>query len=97
MRRFHHLLTGDADATDKGRAQNIGVGQVAQALTSIGEANAHGLAAIVSNYYTTAESITYANELNGHLATAKPFVIDTRSLETDRARVGRPAGSGTVS
>ncbi|MFF1817595.1 glycoside hydrolase family 6 protein [Kribbella sp. NPDC058245] len=66
-----------ADATNKGWGSGIGTGELASRLTSIGVANAHGLAVNVSNYYRTAETITFMNELNSHLSTPKPFVIDT--------------------
>lgn len=65
------------DAANKGWGANIGIDKMAQRLTSVGIANAHGFSVNVSNYYTTAESITYANALNGYLSAAKPFVIDT--------------------
>ncbi|MEJ1105558.1 MULTISPECIES: glycoside hydrolase family 6 protein [unclassified Kribbella] len=66
-----------ADATNKGWGEYITLEQVADSLTKIGVQNAHGLAVNVSNYYDTPQSITYANALNGHLSSAKPFVIDT--------------------
>ncbi|TDD57383.1 endoglucanase [Kribbella antibiotica] len=66
-----------ADATNKGWGTSIGIAQMAANLNSIGLQNAHGLAVNVSNYYTTAETITYMNDLNNQLATPKPFVIDT--------------------
>ncbi|WP_405057166.1 glycoside hydrolase family 6 protein [Kribbella sp. NBC_01505] len=66
-----------ADATNKGWGTGIGAGELAARLNSIGIANAHGVAINVSNYYTTAETIAFANDLNSHWATPKPFVIDT--------------------
>jgi endoglucanase len=74
------------DAANKGWAATIGTAEMARRLTAVGVANAHGFSVNVSNYYTTAETITYANELNGYLAAAKPFVIDT-------SRNGNGAGS----
>jgi endoglucanase len=65
------------DATNKGWGEYIGIGQVADNLEAVGLQNAHGLAINVSNYYTTAETVTYANQLNSQLAAPKPFVIDT--------------------
>jgi endoglucanase len=65
------------DAANKGWGSIIGIDKMAERLASVGLANAHGFAVNVSNYYTTAESITYANAINGYLTTAKPFVVDT--------------------
>ncbi|GAA0590600.1 endoglucanase [Kribbella sandramycini] len=64
-----------ADATNKGWAEEIGVPELAARLNSIGVANAHGLATNVSNYYGTAETVAFANDLAGRLG--KPFIVDT--------------------
>ncbi|MFD4672599.1 glycoside hydrolase family 6 protein [Lentzea sp. NPDC058450] len=50
---------------------------IAYRLNEAGVANIRGFSVNVSNYYTTSQSITYANQVNGFLPAAKPFVIDT--------------------
>ncbi|MEV0284480.1 glycoside hydrolase family 6 protein [Kribbella sp. NPDC050820] len=50
---------------------------MAERLTNVGVANAHGFSVNVSNYYDTAKSVQYAGWINDHLATQKPFVVDT--------------------
>ncbi|TDD13971.1 endoglucanase [Kribbella turkmenica] len=60
---------------------------MAQRLTRVGVGNAHGFSLNVSNYYTTAETIPFADAINDGLAADKPFVIDT-------SRNG--AGAGTT-
>jgi endoglucanase len=65
------------DAANSGWGASIGVGKLAQWLGEVGVANAHGFAVNVSNYYYTQQSVDYANALNSHLGSAKPFVIDT--------------------
>jgi endoglucanase len=66
------------DAANAGWGANIGTAKLAGWLSEVGVANAHGFAVNVSNYYyTSPDSIGYANELNSHLGSAKPFVVDT--------------------
>ncbi|MET9224431.1 glycoside hydrolase family 6 protein [Lentzea sp. NPDC003310] len=50
---------------------------MAYRLNEAGVANIRGFSVNVSNYYTTSQSITYANAVNGFLGTARPFVVDT--------------------
>jgi len=66
-----------ADATNKGWGYGITLPILADRLDLAGVAKAHGLAVNVSNYYFTSESVAYANDLNTHLTTPKPFIVDT--------------------
>ena len=66
-----------ADATNKGWGYDIKLPILADRLNKAGVAKAHGLAANVSNYYFTNESVAFVNDLNTHLTTPKPFIIDT--------------------
>ncbi|TDC25252.1 glycoside hydrolase family 6 protein [Kribbella albertanoniae] len=66
-----------ADATNKGWGYDIKLPDLADRLNQAGVAKAHGLAANVSNYYLTSETVAFVNDLNTHLATPKPFIIDT--------------------
>jgi len=50
---------------------------MAYRLNEAGVANIRGFSVNVSNYYTTSQSVTYANAVNSFLGTARPFVIDT--------------------
>ncbi|MDX6237688.1 MAG: endoglucanase [Kribbellaceae bacterium] len=62
---------------DAGNAGWVAANVMAQRLNSAGVANAHGFSVNVSNYYTTAQSVSYANSVNSNLGVAKPFVVDT--------------------
>ncbi|MBM2619714.1 glycoside hydrolase family 6 protein [Actinoplanes sp. LDG1-06] len=62
---------------DAGNAGWVAAGQMATYLRNAGVARIRGFAVNVANYYTTAQSITYANAVNASLGGAKPFVIDT--------------------
>lgn len=66
-----------ADATNKGWGYDIKLPELSTRLKLAGVANAHGLAVNVSNYFRTDESIAFANDLNTHLTTPKPFIVDT--------------------
>ncbi|GAA1677670.1 hypothetical protein GCM10009745_21400 [Kribbella yunnanensis] len=66
-----------ADATNKGWGYDIKLPELSTRLKLAGVANAHGLAVNVSNYFFTDESIAFATELNSHLDTPKPFIVDT--------------------
>ncbi|USQ85848.1 glycoside hydrolase family 6 protein [Streptomyces phaeoluteigriseus] len=54
---------------------------MAASLNAAGLSRAHGFSLNVSNYYTTAQNITYANAVNAALGSTsgytKPFVVDT--------------------
>ncbi|TDO47322.1 endoglucanase [Kribbella sp. VKM Ac-2527] len=62
---------------DGGNAGWVAADVMAQRLVGAGVANARGFSVNVSNYYTTAASVSYGNAINGTLATDKPFVVDT--------------------
>ncbi|WP_307796668.1 glycoside hydrolase family 6 protein [Actinomadura barringtoniae] len=62
---------------DGGNAKWIAAATMAQRLKDAGITNARGFSVNVSNYYTTAESDAYANDVNNALGTAKKYVIDT--------------------
>ncbi len=66
-----------ADATNKGWGYDIKLPELSNRLNLAGVAKAHGLAVNVSNYFLTSESVAFANDLNTHLATPKPFIVDT--------------------
>ncbi|UBU09977.1 glycoside hydrolase family 6 protein [Nonomuraea gerenzanensis] len=65
---------------DAGNATWIPAADMAPLLVKSGIANSRGFAVNVSNYFTTADSETYATAVKGHLAGtvgAKTYVIDT--------------------
>ncbi|MDP9792823.1 endoglucanase [Catenuloplanes nepalensis] len=62
---------------DAGNAGWIAAETIAERLGRSGIANAHGFAVNTSNFWPTADSTTYANDINANLGSAKPFVIDT--------------------
>ena len=62
---------------DAGNAGWVAPATMAARLTAAGVAGVRGFAVNVSNYYTTAQSVAYANAVNAALRTPKPFVVDT--------------------
>ncbi|MEU8223347.1 glycoside hydrolase family 6 protein [Kribbella sp. NPDC048915] len=62
---------------DAGNAGWTNASTIAYRLNQAGVANIRGFSVNVSNFYTTSESISYANSVNSYLGTTKPFVIDT--------------------
>ncbi|SDG54804.1 endoglucanase [Lentzea fradiae] len=63
---------------DAGNAQWVPAGTMAGRLDAAGVRDVRGFAVNVSNYHTTAASVTYANAVSGALpGGGKPFVIDT--------------------
>lgn len=66
---------------DAGNPGWIAAATMAQHLNGAGLSKAHGFSLNVSNYYTTAQNITYANSINSYLSShygyTKPFVVDT--------------------
>jgi endoglucanase len=65
---------------DAGNPGWIPAATMAQHLNAAGLRNAHGFSVNVSNYYTTAQNVTYANSVNSTLngyGYTKPFVVDT--------------------
>ncbi|MFB9905038.1 glycoside hydrolase family 6 protein [Allokutzneria oryzae] len=81
---------------DAGNANWIAAGEMANRLTKVGIANVRGFALNVSNYYTTAGSVTYGNALRTALANlghTKTFVIDTsRNGNGSNGQWCNPAG-----
>ena len=79
---------------DGGNAQWIAAATMAQRLDSGGVHNVRGFAVNVSNFYTTAESTTYSNDVRAALSQqfgyTAPFVIDT-------SRNGKGASGGSDS
>ena|GEM_PF-804955 len=66
---------------DAGNALWINADTMAQRLENMGVRNVRGFALNVSNFYTTAQSATYAGSVNASLNSrygyTKPFVVDT--------------------
>ncbi|WPB80886.1 glycoside hydrolase family 6 protein [Archangium violaceum] len=66
---------------DGGNARWIAPDTMAQRLQSAGVSNIRGFVANVSNFYTTAETVTYGNAVNAALSSrygyTRPFVVDT--------------------
>jgi endoglucanase len=66
---------------DAGNARWIAADTMAQRLHSAGVSNIRGFVANISNFYTTAESISYGNAVSAALSSrygySKPFVVDT--------------------
>ncbi|MET0406359.1 MAG: glycoside hydrolase family 6 protein [Cystobacter sp.] len=66
---------------DAGNAKWITADTMAQRLHSSGVSNIRGFVLNVSNYYTTADSLTHGNAVSAALASryayGKPFVVDT--------------------
>ena len=66
---------------DAGNPGWLSASTMAGYLNSAGLAHAHGFSLNVSNFYTTAQNVTYGNEINADLSAdygyTKPFVIDT--------------------
>ncbi|EPX65375.1 Endoglucanase [Cystobacter fuscus DSM 2262] len=66
---------------DGGNARWIAADTMAQRLQSAGVSNIRGFVINISNFYTTAESISYGNAVSAALSSrygyGKPFVVDT--------------------
>jgi endoglucanase len=62
---------------DGGNAQWVAASTMAYRLNASGVRNVRGFSVNVSNYYTTTQSINYANSVRSYLGYAAPFVIDT--------------------
>jgi len=77
VQQFKDLAPNAWAYLDGGNAGWVAADVMAQRLKGAGLANAHGFALNVSNYYTTAQTVTYGNAVNSHLSTKKPFVVDT--------------------
>lgn len=78
---------------DGGNAGWVDVATMAGRLKSAGVANVRGFSVNVSNFYTTAQSVTYANSVVGSLGTAAKFVVDTsRNANGSNGNWCNPAG-----
>ncbi|GAB2581318.1 hypothetical protein GCM10027269_41090 [Kribbella endophytica] len=62
---------------DAGNAGWVPAATMAQRLAGAGVSAAHGFSVNVSNYYTTAASTAYADNVRASMATPKPYVVDT--------------------
>ncbi|ATB43154.1 endoglucanase [Cystobacter fuscus] len=66
---------------DAGNARWIAADTMAQRLHSAGVSNIRGFVSNISNFYTTAESISYGNAVSAALSSrygySKPFTVDT--------------------
>lgn len=62
---------------DAGHSNWVPADQMAKRLEGAGIARAHGFALNVSNYNPTDGEIAYGKQIDGVLATDKPFVVDT--------------------
>src|SRR5690606_40580633 len=78
---------------DAGNAGWTNASTIAYRLDQAGIDNVRGFSVNVSNFYTTSQSVSYANAVNGYLGTTKPFVIDTSRNGNGRGeRWSNPAG-----
>ena len=78
---------------DGGNAGWVAAPTMASRLNSAGVHNVRGFALNVSNYYTTSQSVSYANSVNSSLGTAVKFVIDTsRNANGSSGQWCNPAG-----
>jgi endoglucanase len=62
---------------DAGNAGWVPAATMAQRLDGAGVSAAHGFVVNVSNYYTTPQSVSYANDVRTNQSAPKPFVVDT--------------------
>ncbi|TDW23671.1 glycoside hydrolase family 9 protein [Kribbella kalugense] len=62
---------------DAGNAGWVPAATMAQRLDGAGVSAAHGFVVNVSNYYTTSQSVSYANDVRANQSAPKPFVVDT--------------------
>ncbi|SDF74226.1 endoglucanase [Lentzea fradiae] len=62
---------------DGGNPGWVAASTIAYRLNEAGIRNVRGFSVNVSNYYTTSQSATYANSVNGFLGYAAKFVVDT--------------------
>ena len=62
---------------DGGNAGWVAAATMASRLSSAGVRNVRGFSVNVSNYYTTSQSVSYANSVNASLGYAAKFVVDT--------------------
>ncbi|GAA1599288.1 hypothetical protein GCM10009789_61700 [Kribbella sancticallisti] len=77
LQQFKTLAPNTWTYLDAGNAGWADASEMARRLNGVGVGVAHGFSVNVSNYYTTTQSVAYANAVNTHLGAAKPFVIDT--------------------
>ena len=82
---------------DAGNPGWIAASTMASYLNSAGLAHAHGFSLNVSNFYTTAQNVTYGNQINADLSAdygyTRPFVIDTsRNANGSNGNWCNPAG-----
>jgi endoglucanase len=78
---------------DGGNAGWVAAGTMASRLNSAGVRNVRGYSLNVSNYYTTSQSVSYANSVNASLGYAAKFVVDTsRNANGSNGQWCNPAG-----
>ncbi|WP_328998458.1 glycoside hydrolase family 9 protein [Kribbella sp. NBC_00709] len=78
---------------DAGNAGWVPAATMAPRLAGAGVDAAHGFVVNVSNYYTTAASVTYANGVRANMPAPKPFVVDTsRNANGSNGEWCNPAG-----
>ncbi|EWM10593.1 glycoside hydrolase family 6 protein [Kutzneria sp. 744] len=76
-RMFHEKASNASAYLDAGNAGWVAADTMASRLKSADVSDIRGFALNVSNFYTTASSITYANAVNAALGHVAGFVIDT--------------------
>jgi endoglucanase len=78
---------------DGGNAGWVAAPTMASRLNSAGVRNVRGFALNVSNYYTTNQSVSYANSVNSSLGFTAHFVVDTsRNANGSNGQWCNPAG-----
>lgn len=78
---------------DGGNAGWVAAPTMASRLNSAGVRNVRGFALNVSNYYTTSQSVSYANSVNNSLGFTAHFVVDTsRNANGSNGQWCNPAG-----
>jgi endoglucanase len=78
---------------DGGNAGWVAASTMASRLNSAGVRNVRGFSVNVSNYYTTSQSVSYANSVVSSLGYAAKFVVDTsRNANGSNGQWCNPAG-----
>ncbi|MDQ1645434.1 MAG: endoglucanase, partial [Cryptosporangiaceae bacterium] len=81
---------------DAGNANWVPAATMADRLNAAGVANIHGFVVNVSNFYTTAQSVSYSNAVNQGLSShgyTRPFAVDTsRNGNGSNGQWCNPAG-----
>ncbi|WP_432891392.1 glycoside hydrolase family 9 protein [Kribbella sp. CA-245084] len=93
LQQFRDRAPNTSAYLDAGNAGWVPAATMAQRLAGAGVSAAHGFVVNVSNYYTTAQSVSYANAVRASMSAPKPFVVDTsRNANGSNGEWCNPAG-----